>query len=164
MKKNTRLVKSMALAAALTMTVAPVTAFAANEDAPGQLKKQEQDANTGEQPGGNEEQPGGNEEQPGGNEEQPDADADADADSDNDNDRDRDRDRDNDREEEILEEEVPLIDIPEIEVVDEPIIEEVEIGDGEVILSDIPKTGDPSMVWLAMSGISGPALAIRRRK
>jgi len=33
-----------------------------------------------------------------------------------------------------------------------------------VILSDIPKTGDPSLVWLALSGISGLALAIRKRR
>ncbi|MBR3993276.1 MAG: hypothetical protein IKI92_05370 [Anaerotignum sp.] len=71
------------------------------------------------------------------------------------------------QEEEFFEEEVPLSDIPEIPevvVVDEPIIEEVEIGEGDVILSDIPKTGDPSLVWLALSGISGLALAIRKRR
>ncbi|MBR2950541.1 MAG: LPXTG cell wall anchor domain-containing protein, partial [Lachnospiraceae bacterium] len=71
------------------------------------------------------------------------------------------------KEEEFFEEEVPLSDIPEIPevvVVDEPIIEEVEIGEGDVILSDIPKTGDPSLVWLALSGISGLALAIRKRR
>ena len=71
------------------------------------------------------------------------------------------------QEEEFFEEDVPMGDIPEIPevvVVDEPVIEEVEIGEGDVILSDIPKTGDPSLVWLALSGISGLALAIRKRR
>ena len=69
--------------------------------------------------------------------------------------------------EELIEEDVPLSNIPEIpdvEIVDEPAMEEVEIGDGEVILSNISKTGDASLAWLAMSGISALALAIRKRR
>ncbi|MDO4531949.1 MAG: LPXTG cell wall anchor domain-containing protein, partial [Bacillota bacterium] len=82
------------------------------------------------------------------------------------------------------EEEVPLDDFPDLEYVDEPMEEVVEIGDEEVplaefviadeevplaaaedtLLAGIPKTGDASLLWMALSGISGLALAVRRRK
>lgn len=62
-------------------------------------------------------------------------------------------------EEEIPEEEVPLAEIPEEDVpLAETPEEEVEVPEVDVLLSDVPKTGDISALWYAMILLSAVGL------
>lgn len=66
--------------------------------------------------------------------------------------------------EEIVEEEVPLSDVPAEEPVEEPAEEPAEeiveeIPEEEVPLADVPATGDPMVLYNALSAISGIGLA-----
>jgi len=58
----------------------------------------------------------------------------------------------------------PEIELPDEEVplADEPVIEEpeVELPDEEIPLADVPVTGDASILYGAMSAISGLGLAV----
>ena len=56
------------------------------------------------------------------------------------------------------------LDDPKVPLVPAPGDGLVEIPDEEPPLVDVPKTGDASMLWLAMSALSGAGLFLSNKK
>ena len=59
---------------------------------------------------------------------------------------------------------MPLTPMPEPEVPLAPAPELEEILDEEVPLANVPKTGDASALWMALSALSGAGLFLVRKK